>query len=94
MTKTMSLDTFHKQGYLQEINRQFLHPLGLSLALKVEDGKREFHAIYDHRDSKEALIFKPGLLEQSKADRVEREQEELGQVRLAGMGFIIQPIEP
>jgi hypothetical protein len=93
MTKTMTWDEFHKQGYLQELNRQFLHPLGLSFAVKVEDGKIEFHAIYDHRNSKEALIFKPGLLKQDKANRVEHEQKERGQVRLAGMGFVIQPIE-
>ena len=94
MTKTMTWDEFHKQGYLQEMNRQFLHPLGLSLALKVDDGKRSFHAIFDHQDSKEALIFKPGLLKARLKEKVEHEQEERGQVRLAGMGFIVQPVEP
>ena len=93
MTKTMTWDEFHKQGYLQEMNRQFLHPLGLSFALKVEDDVRSFHTIFDHRDSQENLIFKPGLLDTKLKAKVEREQEERGQVRLTRMGFIIQPIE-
>lgn len=94
MTKKLSMDEFHKQGYLQELNRQFLHPLGLSLAIKVEDGKRTFYAFYDHRESKEDLLFEPGLLDPTKAKFVEREQEERGQVRSSRLGFVVQPIEP
>ena len=95
MTKEISLDEFHKKGYLQEINRQFLHPLGLSLAFKFgADGTRKFHAIYDHRDSNELLVFQNELLDTKKKAFVEREQEARGQNRISNLGFIQQPIEP
>jgi hypothetical protein len=89
------MDQFHKQGYLQELNRQFLHPLGLSLALKIDgEGKRKLYAIWDHRDSKDHVLFKPGLLDPKKKAFVENEQEERGQIRISNLGFIMQPIEP
>ena len=35
----MSLNEFKDKGYLQEVNRQFFHPLGLALFVEIdEDG--------------------------------------------------------
>lgn len=50
--KKISIEEFQKQGYLQELNRIFLHPLGLALSVIVEeDGVVSgWGPIYDFRD--------------------------------------------
>lgn len=35
--KYIDIKEFREQGYLQELNRRFLHPLGLALEVKVEN---------------------------------------------------------
>jgi hypothetical protein len=34
--KTMDLKEFREQGFLQEVNRKFFHPLGLALAIGIQ----------------------------------------------------------
>jgi len=47
----ISLEEFRKLGYLQELNRRFLHPLGLSMEVKVNISKHyllnAFKSIYE-----------------------------------------------
>lgn len=38
--KRMDLTEFRRLGFLQEVNRQFFHPLGLALEMIVETGGR------------------------------------------------------
>ena len=38
-------------GYLQEVNRQFFHPLGLAMFVNVDTGEM---GVYDERDDPEA----------------------------------------
>lgn len=91
---TMNIHEFQKLGYLQEINRQFLHPLGLSLVIKIDDqGNKDLHAINDHRDDAEGVMFKPRMLDKKKADFIAREMDKRGKIRLSQHGFILQPIE-
>jgi hypothetical protein len=45
-TKVLSVTEFRDLGYLQELNRQFLHPLGLSLEVTIADpatGEERLH---------------------------------------------------
>lgn len=60
-SKTMQISEFRKLGYLQELNRLFLHPLGLSLFVIVEDetGNEIIGGIKDYRE--EGIIFDPEL---------------------------------
>jgi hypothetical protein len=49
---------FREKGYLQELNRQFLHPLGLALEVIIEEnGKEKLGGIWDYRDDPEGIIF-------------------------------------
>jgi len=34
----MDIKEFKERGYLQEVNRKFLHPLGLALEVVIDDG--------------------------------------------------------
>jgi hypothetical protein len=74
--KYMSVEEFREKGYLQEVNRCFLHPLGLALAVRQhEDGPETLEGIWDCRDDPEGLFFTtPIVLSEKateKADHVE-----------------------
>lgn len=57
--KYLTVKEFREKGYLQELNRQFLHPLGLSLAIMIDEetGKETFGNIWDCREDPEGIIF-------------------------------------
>ena len=56
--KQMSLQEFRDTGLLQEINRKFLHPMGLSMYFDVYDnGTIAFGGIYDAREDPEGLYY-------------------------------------
>ena len=56
--KYMNLKDFRQLGYLQELNRRFLHPLGLALEIYKEDnGDFRFGKIWDNREDKEGIYF-------------------------------------
>jgi hypothetical protein len=54
MTKKMPATEFRDLGYLQEVNRQFLHPLGLAMYVNAETGE---YGILDAREDLEGFIF-------------------------------------
>jgi len=83
------------EGYVQEINRRFLHPLGLALEVRQqEDGSLVLGGVWDHRDDPEGLVFADGVIERDKAYSV-REQELVRKVdRQEALGFWIQPLPP
>lgn len=58
MINRMNIKEFRELGYLQEINRTFLHPLGLALEIvKNEDGCEELGGIWDFREDEEGIYF-------------------------------------
>ena len=49
---------FREKGYLQEINRRFLHPLGLGLEITIEDdGSERLSGIWDYREDDTGIYF-------------------------------------
>lgn len=49
---------FREHGYLQEINRRFLHPLGLALTITIDkNGKEQLGPILDYRNNEEGIFF-------------------------------------
>lgn len=74
--KKMSPREFRELGYLQELNRRFLHPLGLALEIGLDgDGNERFGQVWDCREDPEGLIFAPGVIDPDKALRVQMEAE-------------------
>jgi len=56
--KRMDIKEFRRKGYLQEINRMFLHPLGLALEINLNvDGSETLGGIWDYREDKEGIYF-------------------------------------
>jgi hypothetical protein len=57
--KRMTPKEFRELGYLQELNRQFLHPLGLALEMVIDTdtGAEAFGQVWDYRDDPEGIVF-------------------------------------
>lgn len=91
-TPRMTVKEFRAQGYLQELNRMFLHPLGLALEiLEHPDGTESFGEVWDYRDDPEGMVFGPGIIDAEKAERIRREADTKRDVRNRWLGYDIQP---
>ncbi len=56
--KLISINEFRGQGFLQELNRQFLHPLGMALSINVDDdGTESIVGIWDYRDDDKGVFY-------------------------------------
>ncbi|MBI2373124.1 MAG: hypothetical protein HYV07_03915 [Deltaproteobacteria bacterium] len=85
-----------ESGVLQEVNRQFLHPLGLALAVvEDEDGTFRVGGVWDCRDTPEGLAFADSHLAtpraRQKAEAVATELARRSVVRLVRPGYVVQP---
>lgn len=94
--KWMDLNEFLNDGYLQEVNRRFFHPLGLALAVSCDkDGKvTDIAGLWDYRDDSEGMLFADGSGDDpAKARTVEDEWVKHAPVRRERFGWVVQPIE-
>lgn len=93
MRRTLHWRTMRDDGYLQEANRQFFHPLGLALAVTVaDDGETGTLSILDARDDPEGFSFVQGDDLLKKAERVSRIATARHDARIGGLGYWLQPI--
>lgn len=93
--KWLSLREFRDAGYLQEVNRQFFHPLGLALVLELGENEAEDRIVglWDYRDDPEGVIFaESNPPDQRMAKRIANEFTEKGSVRFNRFGWMIQPV--
>lgn len=87
----MDLREFRDEGYLQEVNRRFLHPLGLALEATVEsDGSVSLSGVWDDRDDPEGTRYEGGDLA-PKAANIDRLWAEREEARRAALGYMVQP---
>ncbi|MFW6247409.1 MAG: hypothetical protein ACOC22_04550 [bacterium] len=99
--KRMNIKEFRKEGYLQEANRQFFHPLGLALEIIIEEnGEEKLGGIWDFRDDPEGIHFdiKNSTKERKeemkiKADNVRKQLTNKLLTRRKALGFGIEPLE-
>lgn len=95
--KRMRPEDFRREGYLAEVNRRVLHPLGLALGVHLGAGAPPTLFVVDHRDDPEGIVFDPvdGPSSQDvrqKAAAIGREWEERRAAREKALGYMIQPI--
>lgn len=90
----MSIEEFRESGYLQELNRQFLHPLGLALEVIMEDGEYRLGGIWDYRTDPEGILFQDLSDEDSLRNfqTVADQAAKLATFRQENFGWIVQPI--
>lgn len=95
--KKMSAEEFRRGGYLQELNRQFLHPLGLALEIVIDGDTGEavsFGQIWDYRNDPEGLVYGENVkLDVNAAARIWFEQIHKSISRMARLGYVQQPIK-
>ena len=91
--KYMSVAEFRDEGYLQELNRRFLHPLGLALEVCVgEDGQESFGQIWDGRDDPEGFIYGEDTIELGKVRNIRQLENGRTTTRIDALGFWVQPV--
>ncbi len=94
---TIPVAEFRRMGYLQELNRNFLHPLGLALSVEVDDdGNESFGAIWDYRNDPEGLIFDDDLMDDEFVENaiyLAMVFHSRASSRIRKLGYLIQPIK-
>lgn len=92
-SEPMSIKEFREFGYLQEVNRQFFHPLGLALAVMVDsDSDERLGYVIDGREDPEGMVYAEEAIDPQKTRRVRLEQLRRGLVRVDALGFDVQPV--
>lgn len=99
--KRMDIKEFRERGYLQELNRLFLHRLGLALEVIIDDetGEEKLGGIWDYREDLEGNIYdlansSPDRIGafSKKADFITVELRHRDINRREALGFTIEPI--
>ena len=91
----MGAGEFRALGLLQEVNRLFLHPMGLALSVLIaEDGSEEFGDILDRRDDPEGLVYGDAASEEflRRARGVAAMRRAAHVRRHAALGYLEQPL--
>lgn len=101
--KRMSLKEFQNFGFLQEVNRQFFHPLGLALTLYYDENDLENKNgidpekdtpigmfIQDWRDDPEGCMFEE--VDVVKFENMRKLWEQNEAIRRARLGYMVQPL--
>lgn len=91
--RRMDIKDFQRDGYLQEVNRQFFHPLGLALEVLVdtETGEMQMGGIWDYRDDPEGIVFISGP-DKDKAQRIHTARVQKAAGRVPRFGWAVQPV--
>lgn len=91
--KYIDIKEFRETGYLQELNRTFLHPVGLALEVVVEDdGTERLGGIWDCRDDLEGILYAEGELDSVKARTIQKIALHRDHDRKAALGYVVQPV--
>lgn len=100
--KKIDIKEFREGGYLQELNRRFLHPLGLALSISIDEetGEEKLDTIWDYREDEEGIMYD---LKNSDEERISRFSENSKKIqkelnkklsyRFEKFGYGIEPID-
>jgi hypothetical protein len=95
--KRIDIKEFREQGYLQELNRKFLHPLGMALEIIIDnEGNEKLGGVWDYRNDPEGMLYAEEVIKldrfKENVDRVTNEFAIKAQYRKDKYGYIVQPI--
>jgi len=90
--RKMTIKEFKKKGYLQELNRNYLHPRGLHLRTENLEGEGLILVPYDYTDDPDGLLYKQELSKEAE-EKCNQLLEGKAQNRLDKFQFVIQPID-
>lgn len=82
-------------GVIQEANRQFFHPIGWMLGVRVENPDGISGLFLVHDDDPEGCGFADlDDEDRAKAAKVREVQQRMAAIRTKNLGYVIQPLEP
>jgi len=99
--KRIDIKEFREKGYLQELNRRFLHPLGLGLEVVLDDetGEESLGGVWDSREEDEGIYYD---LKNSEKNRIsifkekkkfiDDELKSRSEKRIDSLGFNIEDV--
>lgn len=90
--KRMDLKEFREMGLLAELNRAFLHPLGLALESIIDDETKEekLGGIWDYRDDPEGMLYSREHFPTGKIKKAQEFIRQKHEQRIKTLGFIYQ----
>lgn len=96
----IDIKEFREKGYLQELNRRFLHPLGLALEITVDDnGNEKLSNIWDYRSDDEGIYYDINNSDDIRKDKFKSKKEFIdneikirNKQRIDKLGFDVEPI--
>ncbi|MCP3927264.1 MAG: hypothetical protein GY714_32295 [Desulfobacterales bacterium] len=96
--KRINIKEFREKGYLQELNRLFLHPLGLALEIIQEkSGEEKLGGVWDYREDPEGIRFGDDITTDpdaiKKAKFMEKEMDRRAKLRKETLGYVVQFID-
>lgn len=97
----INIKEFRKKGYLQELNRRFLHPLGLALEVLIDEaGIEKLGDIWDYRNDEEGIYYDISNSSSERKDKfnknksfIDTELENRCKKRKEILGFDIEPLD-
>lgn len=90
----MDLGEFKSSGLLQEVNRRFLHIMGLALGVGTwPDGTKEM-VVIDNKATQTSGMIYPDMGEdhEARAANVQKLYDDMAAARQRTYGFVIQPL--
>ncbi len=91
--KKISIREFREFGFLHELNRLFLHPLGMALEVVInEDGTEELGGIWDYREDKEGILY--NVIDDDGVKKIKRVREfkmRKHEEKFEALGYVVQP---
>lgn len=79
-----------ESGILHEVNRLFFHPIGMALAVELEDdGTWSMVGVIDHRADAAGVTF--ATVDEDKVQKFKELQRKRHRSRLRALGFYVQP---
>lgn len=92
--KTITVKEMRELGLLQEVNRNFFHPLGLALEVIIdsETGEERIERLWDNRDDPEGWVFGEDVIDVDKAIAIHNDMRARAEERIKALGYVIQPL--
>jgi hypothetical protein len=92
--KRINIKEFRELGLLAELNRTFLHPLGMALEVIVDDeGNEKLGGIWDYRDDPEGVLYGKNSFPVEKIKKAQEFIEMKHKQRMEVLGFVYQDVE-
>lgn len=90
--KKADVKELRELGLIHELNRLFLHPLGLAIEVVIDDetGRESLGGIWDYREDPEGILFGKDMIDPAKIKRFRDFQVAQHMRRMETLGFLVQ----